>query len=164
MPTLRDAGPEDLPRIVEIYNASIPGRCATADTESVSLESKRAWFAEHSPESVPLWVLERGGEITGWLSFSRFYGRPAYAGTAELSVYVAPEFQRKAVATRLLGAALARAPELGFTTLLGFIFGHNDPSLRLFAKFGFEEWGQLPRIARLDDIERDLIIVGRRTD
>lgn len=164
MPTLRDAVPEDLPRIVEIYNASIPGRRATADTEAVSIESKRAWFTEHAPDSYPLWVLERGAAITGWLSFSRFYGRPAYAATAELSVYVAPEFQRKAVATRLLGAALARAPELGFTTLLGFIFGHNDASLRLFAKFGFEEWGQLPGVARLDGALRDLIIVGRRLD
>jgi len=164
VPLLRDARPEDLPRIVEIYNASIPGRCATADLEPVTVASREAWFREHEASSFPLWVLERGGALVGWLGLSRFHARPAYAATAELSVYVAPEAQRKAVATRLLGAALSRAPQLGLSTLLGLVFGHNDASLRLFAKFGFEEWGQLPRVARLDGVERDLIIVGRRVD
>jgi phosphinothricin acetyltransferase len=46
--------------------------------------------------------------------------------------------------------------------LLGFIFGHNEPSLRLFESFGFERWGFLPNVAELDGLERDLIIVGRR--
>jgi L-amino acid N-acyltransferase YncA len=47
-------------------------------------------------------------------------------------------------------------------TLLGFIFGHNAPSLRLFAPFGIARWGGLPRAAALDGIERDLVIIGRR--
>ncbi|MNL65666.1 putative phosphinothricin acetyltransferase YwnH [compost metagenome] len=49
-------------------------------------------------------------------------------------------------------------------TLLGFIFGHNAPSLGLFASLGFTRWGDLPRVAVLDGVERDLIIVGRRVD
>jgi L-amino acid N-acyltransferase YncA len=31
----------------------------------------------------------------------------------------------------------------------------------LFEQLGFERWGLLPRIARLDNIERDLTIMGR---
>jgi phosphinothricin acetyltransferase len=46
--------------------------------------------------------------------------------------------------------------------LLGFIFGHNEPSLKLFERFGFEKWGHLPSVAELDGIERDLVIVGKR--
>ena len=44
----------------------------------------------------------------------------------------------------------------------GFIFGHNEPSLALFRRFGFLRWGELPKVAALDGVERDLIIVGRR--
>ena len=45
--------------------------------------------ADHQPETRPLWVVEsEQGEIQGWLSFSNFYGRPAYSGTAELSIYL----------------------------------------------------------------------------
>jgi phosphinothricin acetyltransferase len=46
--------------------------------------------------------------------------------------------------------------------LLGYIFGHNATSLQLFESHGFVRWGHLPRIAVLDGVPRDLIIVGRR--
>ena len=48
--------------------------------------------------------------------------------------------------------------------MLGFIFGHNEPSLRLFRGFGFADWGTLPRVAVLDGVERDLVILGKRLD
>jgi len=159
--TIRDATSNDLPPIVAIYNAAIPGRMATADLEPVSIEARRAWFAEHSPNSRPLWVLEDAGAIRGWISFQSFYGRPAYHATAELSVYIAPDAHRRGYARTLVGEAIRRAPEFGLKTLLGFIFGHNQPSLALFRSFGFETWAHLPRVAELDGVERDLMILGR---
>jgi L-amino acid N-acyltransferase YncA len=44
---------------------------------------------------------------------------------------------------------------------VGGIFGHNEASLRLFQRLGFERWGFLPRIAKVEGAERDLIFVGR---
>jgi phosphinothricin acetyltransferase len=161
---VRDATAADLPVIVAIYNAAIPGRMATADTAPITVESRAAWFAAHGPVTHPLWVWEADGVIGGWLSFQPFYGRPAYRATAELSVYVAPQHHRRGIARRLVGHALRRSPALGLTTLLGFIFGHNTPSLALFAGFGFTRFGELPRVALLDGVERDLVIVGRRVD
>ena len=159
---IRDATEADLPTIVAIYNASIPGRLATADLEAVSVESRRAWFHERELGRHPVWVAEREGRVVGWLSFGKFYGRPAYAATAELSVYVDPGAQRGGVATELVELAFARAAGLGISTLLGFVFAHNARSLALCRKHGFETWGHLPRVALLDGIERDLLIVGRR--
>ena len=160
--TIRDATETDLSAIVEIYNVAIPGRMATADTEPVSVESRRAWFAEHDPGRRPLWVVLADGYIVGWLSFQSFYGRPAYHATAEVSVYVASGKRCAGVARALLSRAIEQAPRLGLKTLLGFIFGHNEPSLRLFESFGFQRWATLPRVAELDGLERDLVIVGRR--
>ena len=160
--TIRDATEADLPAIVEIYNAAIPGRRATADTEPVAVENRYAWFCEHHPDRRPLWVAVDDEAIVGWLSFQSFYGRPAYHATAEISVYVSPSKQRTGIGRTLLTKAIEQAPRLGLKTLLGFIFGHNEPSLRLLEAFGFERWGTLPRVAELDGVERDLIIVGRR--
>lgn len=159
---IRDARESDLESIVRIYNAAIPGRLATADTEPVSVASRRAWMREHDAARHPLWVAERDGRVLGWLSVSAFYGRPAYAATAELSVYVDPALQRGGVASALLQQALDRADALALRTYLGFIFAHNARSLALFRKFGFEQWAHLPRVAVLDGIERDLLIFGRR--
>ena len=162
---IRDAVIGDLPRIVEIYNAAIPGRMATADTAAITVASREAWFAEHAGNR-PLWVAVQAQakheKIAGWLSFSSFYGRPAYHATAELSIYVAPEFQRGGIARSLLARALAEAPRYGVKTLLGFIFAHNTPSSALFQRAGFVVWGHLPRVAELDRIERDLLILGLR--
>jgi len=160
--TIRDATEADLPAIVEIYNAAIPGHRATADTEPVAVENRYAWFCEHHPGRRPLWVAEENGAIVGWLSFQSFYGRPAYHATAEISVYVSPSKQRTGIGRTLLTKAIEQAPRLGLKTLLGFIFGHNEPSLRLFEGFGFKRWGVLPSVAELDGVERDLILVGRR--
>lgn len=158
----RDAVLDDLPGIVAIYNSTVPSRLVTADLEPVTVESRLAWFHAHGPKARPLWVVEENGAVVAWLSFSDFYGRPAYLRTAEVSIYLHEHTRGRGLGTQLLEAALERAPELGIDTLLGFVFGHNDPSLRLFRRFHFDVWGTLPRVAVLDGIERDLVILGRR--
>ena len=160
--TYRLAARDDLARIVAIYNATIPSRQVTADTEPVSVESRVKWLEDHNPGFRPLWVVETEGCIAAWLSFSSFYGRPAYNKTAELSVYVDEGFRNRGLGSYLLTQAITQAPSFNLDTLLGFIFGHNEPSLRLFEKSGFGRWGELPRVASLDGVERDLVIVGRR--
>ena len=155
---------DDLPTIVAIYNSTIASREVTADTEPVSVESRLPWFHDHQPARRPLWVIEeaeRGG-IIGWLSYSNFYGRPAYSGTAEVSIYIDEAWRGKGVGRFALQEAIDFAPQVNVHTVLGFIFGHNKPSLALFEKFGFETWARLPRVANLDGIERDLIILGKR--
>ncbi|MDB9311725.1 GNAT family N-acetyltransferase [Spirulina sp. CS-785/01] len=159
---IRDATETDLSAIVSIYNAAIPGRQATADTHPISVESRWDWFRDHTPNRHPLWVNEKEGEIIGWLSLQAFYGRPAYAATAEVSLYIHPKHQGKGIGKTLLRHALQQSPSLGLNTLLAFIFAHNQPSLQLFNRFDFTEWGYLPRIAELDKIERDLMILGKR--
>jgi L-amino acid N-acyltransferase YncA len=159
---IRDATIDDLRAIVAIYNISVPTRMVTADLEPVSVASRQKWFEEHSPSHRPLWVAQDGEQVLGWLSFSSFYGRPAYNTTCEVSVYLAPEQRRRGLGTQLLQRCIGHAPRIGVATLLGFIFGHNDPSLKLFEKMGFSRWGRLPRVAVLDGVERDLVIVGRR--
>lgn len=159
---ITDAQPSDLARIVDIYNSTIASRMVTADLEPATVESKRAWFDDHSADFRPLWVLRIQGEIAAWFSFQSFYGRPAYHATAEISIYIAEEYRSRGLGSVLIDKAIKECPGLGLNTLLGFVFGHNEPSLALLRKFGFEQWGHLPKVAVLDGVERDLVIAGRR--
>jgi L-amino acid N-acyltransferase YncA len=159
---IRDARESDLEAIVGIYNAAIPGRLATADTAPVTVESRRSWLRDHDVNRHPIWVAERGGRVIAWLSISRFHERPAYAATAEVGIYVDPAAQRGGVATQLMEHALARAADLGIDSFVALVFAHNDRSVALCRKFGFETWGRLPRVAVLDGVDRDLLILGRR--
>lgn len=159
--THRHATREDLPAIVEIYNATIPSRMVTADLEPVSIESRVAWFEQHRPGFRPLWVATQSGRVAGWLSFSTFYGRPAYDKTAEISVYVGAAYRHQGLGSYLLTQAVAHAPSIKVDRLIGFVYAHNGPSLDLFLKTGFQRWGELPGVTSLDGIERDVVILGR---
>ena len=159
---MRRATENDLPRIVMIYNSTIPTRQSTADTEEVSVESKKDWLRNHTSDQRPILVHEIAGEIAAWVSFESFYGRPAYDHTAEISIYVASESRGKGLGRQLLQEAIDMTPSLGIKTLIGYIFSHNEPSLRLFRSFGFEEWGKLPNIADMDGKEYSVSIVGKR--
>jgi len=159
---IRHATPGDLEEIVAIYNASIPGRMATADLAPVSVADRRQWFAEFDPARRPLFVsCDAAGRPLAWLSLRSFYGRPAYDETVEVGLYTAPRAQRRGLGRALVAHALAQAPSLRITTLLAFTFAHNAPSLTLFRDAGFADWGLLPRVANLDGVRRDLVILGR---
>jgi phosphinothricin acetyltransferase len=160
--TFRLATLDDLPSIVEIYNSTIPSRMVTADTEPITVESRLGWFKEHDPKTRPLYMILLSGQTAGWISFQSFYGRPAYQATAEISIYIDDHFRGQKIGQTAIQKAIDECPTLGINTLLGFIFAHNKPSIGLFAKFGFEEWAYLPKIALLDGIERDLVILGRK--
>lgn len=161
--TFRNATQSDLKTIVEIYNSTVASRMVTADTEPVSVESRQQWFEEHNPETRPLWIIENAGnDIMGWVSFQSFYGRPAYDATVEISIYLDLKQRGKGLGKEVLQYSIDHAPQLGIKTLLGFIFSHNEQSLKLFRHFGFENWATLPAIAVLDGVERSLMILGKR--
>lgn len=163
----RDAVPADLPRIVEIYNFAVATRKCSCDLEPTTVEARRPSFESHTPRHRPLWVAEDRdhpdrGPI-GYLGFFHFMNeRPGYFITADLAIYLHPDYQAKGLGSYLLTQAIQQAPVLDIETLTATIFASNEASIRLFDKFGFERWGFMPRVARLEGVEKDLILVGRR--
>jgi phosphinothricin acetyltransferase len=158
---IRDAEDVDLPAIVRIYNDAVATRMSTAQLDLVTVEERKDWIKDHTPDKHPFWVAEIDGEVAAWLTIKPFIPRCAYSGTVELSVYVDQRFRRRGLARLLLEEAIVRADSLGITAMVGLIFAHNEASLKLFAQVGFEKWGLLPRVALLDGVNRDLTIMGR---
>ncbi|HSV61739.1 MAG TPA: GNAT family N-acetyltransferase [Chthoniobacterales bacterium] len=158
---IRDAAEADLPAIIDIYNAATATRVSTALFDPVSVRERLPWFRRHSPDEFPLWVAEIERQVAGWLSFHEFIRRPAYHGAVEISIYVHEKFRRRGIGRALLAKAIADARRLKARALVGYVLGHNEASLRLFEEASFERWGCLPRLARFENAERDLLIVGR---
>ncbi|QDU91214.1 Putative phosphinothricin acetyltransferase YwnH [Pirellulimonas nuda] len=159
--TIRDAAEADLPAIVEIYNHSIASRTANANRDPVSVESRREWFYAHSPERRPLWVAVEGERVIGWIGLADFLPRYAYHITAELSLYVAPDRQQQGLGAVLMERLIAACPGIGVENLISLIFAKNAGSIRLHEKMGFDRWGYMPQVTELDDIRRDVVIMGR---
>lgn len=163
----RAAVKEDLPKIVEIYNHAVATRESSCDLEPIDVAARERWFATHSGTRRPIWVAEdldapdRG--VIGYVGFYYFMNeRPGYFITSDLAIYLQPVYQGKRLGTYLLGEAIREAPALGIETLAVTIFASNQASISLFERHGFVRWGFMPRVARLGDLERDLVLMGLR--
>jgi L-amino acid N-acyltransferase YncA len=160
---IRIARAEDLEALVEIYNQAIAVGQKTADITPVSMENRKAWFEEHTPDRHPLLVAEQDGSILGYLTLSAYRpGRMALRHTAEVSYYIHFDHHRQGVASKLLQQAIEMCPALQIKTLVAILIDSNQASIRLLEKFRFERWGHLPRVAEFDGMEFGHLYYGLR--
>jgi len=163
--TIRTATIEDLDAIVEIYNQAISAGQKTADTTPFSAKDRVAWFEEHDPDKYPVLVAEDQESILGYLTVSPYRpGREALRHTAEVSYYIHFDHHRKGVASALLRHAIGICPDLRIKTLFAILLDSNEASIRLMEKFGFGQWGHLPRVADYDGVEVGHLYYGLRID
>lgn len=116
-----------------------------------------AWLRE----GFPLLVAALGnGEVAGWASAPPYRpARPAYAGVAEFSIYIAEALRGRRIGRVLLEALIDQAEARGFWKLVSRIFPENEASLALCRSLGFREVGIYRRHGRLDGEWRDCVIV-----
>ena len=160
---IRNFTVNDLEAIVNIYNHAVDEKFATADTEYVTIDSRKEWFAQHSAETYPIYVAEENNEIVGWCSLSPHRpGRKALRSVAEISYYIHKDHRRKGVANTLITYTIEKAKELGFKNLFTILLDLNKPSIYILEKFGFEKWGHLPDIAEFGGVICGQYIYGRK--
>jgi len=161
--TIRPATLKDYSDIVKIYNHAVDERFATADTEYVTIESRKNWFAQHSPETYPIYVAEENEEIIGWCSLSQYRpGRKALRTVAEISYYIHKDHRRKGIVNNLIKHTMDSAKNLHFKNLISILLDKNTISIHLLEKFGFEKWGHLPEVADFDGVICGQYIYGRK--
>jgi phosphinothricin acetyltransferase len=159
-PAARLARPDDAPAIAAIYNEGIADRVATFETEPRTPEQIVAQLADRG-ERFPTVVVERDGRVVAWAGAGAYRSRPAYAGVAEHSVYVA-RAARGTGAGRAALEALCRAyAERGFWKIVSRIFPENTASLALHERCGFRVVGVYRRHGRLEGEWKDCVIVEK---
>jgi len=157
----RPATRADLPDILAIYNASIPAHMSTADLTPQQVPARQAWWDQRDHATRPVLVVEESGRIIAWGAFTNFKDRPAYAPTAEVSVYVDPSAVGRGVGRVMLDALLARTSECGIDRVIALCFAHNEASVRLFGSRGFTEWGRIPDACDMHGVRRSVVMLGK---
>ena len=89
--------------------------------------------------------------------------RCAYAGVAEVSVYVDPAAAGRGVGSALLAGLVAGAEEAGLWTLQAGVFPENAASLALHHRHGFRVVGVRERLGQLAGEWRDVVLLERRS-
>ena len=156
--SVRNMKPEDWALVRAVYVEGLATGQATFETEAPEWA---VWDASHL--SAPRLVAEVGAELAGWAALSPVSRRKVYAGVAEVSVYVGAAHRGRGVGRALLAALVAAAEACGIWTLQASIFAENEASLRLHAACGFRTVGRRERIAQLDGVWRDTLLLERRS-
>lgn len=172
--TVQRAKKEDLPAILTIYNQSIAGKQATANLTPVTCAERQDWFDEHLNSATrPIYIVRavvEGAEVSveetvspivAWGSFSDLYTRPAYHISTEISIYLHQEYHGQGLGSLLTRWMLTQAPSLGIHNVVALIFAHNQPSLGLFRKLGFEQWGYMPKVCDMEGFIADVVMLGK---
>jgi L-amino acid N-acyltransferase YncA len=150
----------DAAAIAAIYNEGIADRIATFETEPRTPERIAAQLADKG-ERYPTVVAERDGQVVAWASAGPYRDRPAYAGVAEHSVYVARAARGTGAGRAALDALCRLYAERGFWKLVSRIFPENAASLALHDRCGFRVVGIYHRHGKLGAEWRDCVIVEK---
>lgn len=160
----------DLTAILDIYNQSIAGKQATAQLAPVTSAERASWFDEHlNDPKRPIYVVtttsaDSPAVIVAWGSFSDLYARTAYHISSEVSIYLHRDYHRQGLGRLLIEWMLTQAPSLGIHNVVALIFAHNTPSLTLFRKLGFEQWGYMPQVCDMQGFIADVVMLGIAID
>jgi phosphinothricin acetyltransferase len=153
---IREAAESDLDAIREIFNYSIEHSTCIYRTEPETREERLSWFEKHHPPFfATVAVLE--GRVAGWASLSHYRPGNAYDGTAEDSVYIHRDFQRRGIGRRLMEDLIRRGREAGFHSIIAVISADQTPSIHLHERFGFKEAGRLLEVGRKYDRLLDVV-------
>ena len=145
--------------VLAIYGEGLATRNATFETALPTAEQLRAtWLPEMA------WVAELDGQVVGWTAVTPVSERECYAGVGETSVYVAETARGRGVGKALLFTQVTEADRNGLWTLQTSIFPENRASLALHHSAGYRTLAVRTRIAQLDGIWRDTVLLERRSE
>ena len=163
MTTIRTrlATPADAAAITAIYNEGIADRVATFETEPRTVAQIAQQLADKG-DRFPTVVVERDGQVVAYAGAGAYRSRPAYAGVAEHSVYVA---RGRAGHRRGPGGAGRDVPRPTPSAASGRSSPGSSPrtppASRLHERCGFRVVGVYQRHGKLDGEWRDCVIVER---
>lgn len=142
---LRSAQLEDAQAIATIYNEAIENTTATFDTEVKSVENRIEWLEQHN-DKYPVIVIEEENQVVGFASMTRWSDRCAYDDTAEISIYILPEYHNRGWGKQLMTAIMEAGKTGGLHCVLSRITQGNEKSIHLHEQVGFTKVGVMKEV------------------
>lgn len=147
--------------VVDIFNEAVRAGIATDESQPVTVKDRQAWFAQFDDRH-PLWVITIDGIVCGWCALEHFYPNPAYSDSAEIAIYIHKRAHRHGLGRAFLNFVDQQVKtHLHFKTVIAYIYERNQPSQGLFTSCGYENWGHLPNISKVNGEYRELKIFGK---
>ena len=162
MPLIRPSREQDLAAITAIYAHHVLHGTGTFETEAPSLADMTARRADVLTKGLPYLVAEDQGQVQGFAYCNWFKPRPAYRFSAEDSIYLAPDANRRGLGRALLAELAARAEAAGIRKLIAVIGDSaNLGSVGVHRSVGFEHVGLLKSCGWKFDQWLDVVLMEK---
>jgi phosphinothricin acetyltransferase len=146
---VRTAKVLDWPAIVDLYNGYVVGSSCTFDVAPYTVESRSPWLQQFEEAGrYRLLVATDGERILGYAGTLRYRPKAAYETSVEVTCYVAPDSQRRGIASALYASLFEAIRGEDLHRALAGITLPNDASVALHRRFGFREVGRFTEQGR----------------
>jgi L-amino acid N-acyltransferase YncA len=147
------------PDVARIYAEGISTGDATFET---AVPHWQDWDRSHRPDCRLVAIAD--GNVVGWVALRSVSSREAYAGVAEVSVYVAEGARGQGIGASLLQTIVDQSEASGIWTLQAGIFPENRASIALHKRCGFRVVGVRRRVGQLAGVWRHVLLMERRSE
>ncbi|MFO7258094.1 MAG: N-acetyltransferase family protein [Bacteroidota bacterium] len=148
---------QDLHEVKAIYDWYIANSTATFHTEPIRHDQLTTFLYVGDPV-YPSYLVRYNGAVAGYCFLTKYKDRPAYRRSAEVTIYLRPEFHGKGIGSAALQRLIQDARANDFKTLLAIITGGNDASIALFVKAGFVKCAHFRKVG--EKFNQVLDVVG----
>ncbi|SDH20685.1 phosphinothricin acetyltransferase [Leifsonia sp. 98AMF] len=145
---IREARPEDLPHIREIYNHYVANSTVTFDEDAMTLREWKSKYAYLKKLGMPFIVAESpSGQILGYALVQPWKQKRAYRFTVENSIYLGAASTGKGLGPVMMQELIDRSKAAGLKEIIAVIADKGaEASIRMHENFGFTEIGRMGRV------------------
>lgn len=146
-----------LPELKKIYDFYVEESTATFHIQKQSLSQLKEFIPINHPK-YKSYIIKNSNEILGYCYFGAYKSREAFSKTAEVTIYLKQNSQKKGVGQRALKHLEKAASQQGIKVLLAVITGENQASIRFFKKAGYQKCGLFKEVGEKFKKTLDLFI------
>lgn len=146
MTAVRLASERDIPAMLAVYAPFVERTTVSLELEAPSPREFAERFGR-TVEQFPWLCCEADGALAGYAYAAPAFERTGYQWTADVSVYIDPQYQRRGIAAALYLCLESFLQLQGYCRLLALITGDNEASMRFHETMGYRRLARFERIA-----------------
>lgn len=159
-PSIIPVTEQHLPAILSIYNHYVAHSTATFHTHLLTIDEMRGLVFFQNPRYGAYTIISGDG-LAGYVLLTQHKAREAYNSTAEVTIYLSPDFTGKGLGRVAVNFIECVARQSGFHALIATVCGENTQSLALFERCGYERCAHYKEVGYKFNRYLDLIALEK---